>query len=248
MFYTMKNKKGIPLIDKIIIYQILEPCINSNGFLKLANIIKLSFILLVLNVLIDPWFHIEILDYISYGVNSFIFCNYFLIFIPTLINLLLIIFLFQYFFIYIKFYNPLILRKRKIDISFLFILTFLFVITFKNLVPNIMDLPMVLQNKYNVRIITQDYDMDASINNIINKHNGSTKGNVPSSWFRSEFKEVYNRGSKYKNRICYIRINDTDECRLSGLKYSNIANFNQNEYPIKIKYLPHSKIILQITN
>lgn len=118
-----------------------------------------------------------------------------------------------------------------------------------SLAPYAQDLPLVAAGEWSIGIVTLEQEEAVARNNVLVGMGREPEGEYdPIPWFS------HPRWSKtlmrfmpglYNRWVCDIHVDDVI-CRMGQLQF-DMTDFEQNVHPIKVDYLPHSKLVLWIS-
>lgn len=118
-----------------------------------------------------------------------------------------------------------------------------------SLVPYAQDLPLVLEGKWHTGIVTLEMEEDTAWNNAMAQLGRETReGYDPIPWYSNPrwskllmpiMPDIYNRW------MLNIHVDGVD-CRMGQLQF-DLTDYEMNTYPVRIDYLPHSRLVLWIS-
>lgn len=118
-----------------------------------------------------------------------------------------------------------------------------------SLIPYAQDLPLVLAGEWRTGIVTEEQENATARNNVLVGMGREPEGEYdPIPWYTSP------RWSKalmpvmpglYNRWVCDIHVDDVT-CRMGRIQF-DLTDFETNIYPIRVDYLPHSKLVLWIS-
>lgn len=118
-----------------------------------------------------------------------------------------------------------------------------------SLIPCAQDLPLVLAGEWRTGIITEEQENATARNNVLVNMGREPEGEYdPIPWYTSP------RWSKmlmpimpglYNRWVCDIHV-DGVTCRMGRMQF-DLTDYEVNAYPVRIDYLPHSRLVLWIS-
>lgn len=118
-----------------------------------------------------------------------------------------------------------------------------------SLIPYAKDLPLVLEGKWSTGTVTLEMEEDTAWNNAMAQLGRKTReGYDPIPWYSNP------RWSKllmpvmpgiYNRWVLNIHVDGVD-CRMGQLQF-DLTDYEMNVYPVKIDYLPNSRLVLWIS-
>lgn len=118
-----------------------------------------------------------------------------------------------------------------------------------SLVPYVQDLPLVLEEKWSTGMVTLEMEEDTAWNNAMAQLGRETReGYDPIPWYSNP------RWSKllmpimpgiYNRWVLNIHVDGVD-CRMGQLQF-DLTDYEMYAYPVRIDYLPHSRLVLWIS-
>jgi hypothetical protein len=217
--------------------------------------------MLVINFLIHPLFLLQVLDLFSFLSGYFTYFNYYSAFLPDVLDVFFIAGIIYQWYTWVIL--PRRIYKKKVEvgyrIGFFLLVTVVLVYVSIQLVPFFEDLPTVASGEYSTYSISEADDMAMIYGQII--LNNPDRGDVADT-LRAELRDKYgleypddNFPTPYQTtrksvfglvHLFYIKP-EGKYYELNSMQFK-ATDYSDTVYPIVIKYLPHSKVILQITN
>ena len=118
-----------------------------------------------------------------------------------------------------------------------------------SLVPYAQDLPLVIEGNWSTGIVTREQQEATAKNNVLVEMGREPEGPYdPIPWYSSPrwpdllmpvMPGLYNRW------VCDIHVDDVT-CRMGRLQF-DLTDYQANVYPIRVDYLPHSRLVLWIS-
>lgn len=118
-----------------------------------------------------------------------------------------------------------------------------------SLIPYAQDLPLVAAGEWRTGIVTEEQENATARNNVLVSMGREPEGEYdPIPWYTSP------RWSKalmpvmpglYNRWVCDIHVDDVT-CRMGRMQF-DLTDFEANTYPIRVDYLPHSRLVLWIS-
>lgn len=118
-----------------------------------------------------------------------------------------------------------------------------------SLVPYAQDLPLVIEENWPTGIVTREQEEATAKNNVLVQMGREPEGEFdPIPWFSSTpwpdwlmpfMADPYNRW------VCDIHVDDVT-CRIGRLQF-DLTAYETNVYPVRVEYLPHTKLVLWIS-
>ena len=117
------------------------------------------------------------------------------------------------------------------------------------LVPYAQDLPFVMEESWPVGIVTREQEEATAKNNVLAEMGREPEGDYdPVPWYSNPrwsdllmpvMPGLYNRW------VCDIHVNGTT-CRMGRIQF-DLTDYQTNAYPVRIEYLPNSRLVLWIS-
>lgn len=118
-----------------------------------------------------------------------------------------------------------------------------------SLIPYAEDLPLVLSGRWNTGVVTEaQIDATARNNALVELGRAPEGAYDPIPWYSNPrwSKELMPFMPGLYNRwVCDIHVDDVI-CRMGRLQF-DMTDFAANTYPIRVEYLPHSRLVLWIS-
>lgn len=118
-----------------------------------------------------------------------------------------------------------------------------------SLIPYAKDLPLVVSGRWNTGTVTREQMEATALNNVLVEMGREPEGEYdPIPWYSNP------RWSKtlmpfmpglYNRWVCDIHV-DGVNCRMGRLQF-DMTDFDPNAYPVRVEYLPNSKLVLWIS-
>ena len=260
----IEKKQDISFFQRRFIFACIQD--GLSGHKTHRRVIQTAIIMIIVNLLIQPLFMLQALDAFAFLSQDIFYYNYYAAFIPNVINLIFIIGLLLQWHTWVVLPHKLFSEKTKVKrsytVGFFTIVAVVSAYAVMQLTPLILDLPMVHAGEYRSRIITREEHVAMIYGGIILESESSGERLDIARELRRVLKEDY--GLEYPDdsfpRHYYKRekwglsevilIYIEEEGRyysMSTLKW-RATKYSDDEYPIVIKYLPNSRIVLQIDN
>lgn len=213
--------------------------------------VLLAVVALVLQVTAAGLFDNQIQDFFSFLGRSFRPYMYVASVVPLLVNLALAILL------AIQCYERLVFTFRMFGLRPLWgraVTAWAFTLLLAgwsvySLVPYIQDFPLVAAGEWRTGIVTREQQEATAMNNVLVEMGREPEGEYdPVPWYSSPrwpkllmpiMPGLYNRW------VCDIHVDDVT-CRMGRLQF-DLTDYDSNIYPVRVDYLPHSKLVLWIS-
>lgn len=211
----------------------------------------LAVITLALQVTAGGIFENQLQDMFSFLGGSFRPYMYVASVLPLLVNLILALLL------CIQCYERLVLTFRMFGVRPLWkraIAVWVIALlmagwSIYSLVPYAQDLPLVIEGNWSTGIVTREQQEATAKNNVLVEMGREPEGTYdPTPWYSSPrwpdllmpvMPGLYNRW------VCDIHVDDVT-CRMGRLQF-DLTDYQANVYPIRVNYLPHSRLVLWIS-
>jgi len=118
-----------------------------------------------------------------------------------------------------------------------------------SLIPYAQDLPLVMAEEWNTGIITREMEEATALNSVLAEMGREPVSDYdPISWYSNP------RWSKqlmpimpglYNRWVVNIHVDDLT-CPMGRLQF-DLTDYEMNSYPVRVEYLPHSKLVLWIS-
>jgi hypothetical protein len=238
-------------------------CIQDglSGHKSYRRVIKTAVIMLIVNLLIQPLFSVQLLDAFAFLLpRRFLYYNYFSALLPHILNVFFVFDLALQWYIWVALPGRLFERKTRFSsrVGFFALIALLSAYSVFRLVPFATDFPIVQSGGYLTRSISEE-EMTAMVYGQILR-SAPDREDV-SAYLHQELREKYGIERPEDIPVYYYKSEqrligeahlfylDAEEnyYKLSSLQLKATA-YNDDAYPIVIKYLRNSKVILQIVN
>lgn len=118
-----------------------------------------------------------------------------------------------------------------------------------SLVPYAQDLPLVMAGEWRTGIVTEEQINATAKNNVLVEMGRKPEGEYdPIPWYSNPrwSKQLMSVMPGLYNRwVCDIHVDDVI-CRMGRLQF-DMTDYEANAYPIRVDYLPHSRLVLWIS-
>lgn len=118
-----------------------------------------------------------------------------------------------------------------------------------SLVPYARDLPLVMAGEWRTGIVTLEQEEATARNNVLVGMGREPEGEYdPIPWYSNPrwSKQLMSIMPGLYNRwVCDIHVDDVT-CRMGRLQF-DLTDYEANTYPVRVDYLPHSKLVLWIS-
>lgn len=211
----------------------------------------LAVITLVLQVTAGGIFENQLQDMFSFLGGTFRPYMYVASVLPLLVNLILAILLF------VQCYERLVFAFRMFGVRPIWtrvvtvwaIALFLAGWSVNSLVPYAQDLPLVVEGNWSTGIVTREQQEATAKNSALVEMGREPEGEFdPIPWYSNPrwsdllmpvMPGLYNRW------VCDIHVDDVT-CRMGCIQF-DLTDYQANVYPVRVDYLPHSKLVLWIS-
>jgi hypothetical protein len=259
MQFFIENRAQItPLRRRFYLSCILDGLVGHKSY---RRIVRTTLIMLAFNFLIQPVFPLKFLDLFAFLSQRFLYYNYFAVLLPNVINALFILGLIFQWHTWVAL--PCRLFERRVEPAYriVFFITITLVSAFVavQFISLAKDLPRVRDGGYLTRTVTEEDVIAMAYGQIIHE---TDREDVASELRRVLHDEYgwdyyaddypvyyYKNGKDFLGRDTVLIYLDAEEeyYVMSRLQYKATV-YDDGIYPFVIKYLPGSKVILQIVN
>lgn len=238
--FYIDNHWQIPVLKRRFYFACIQD--GLSGYDAHKRVLKTSIVMLAVNLLIHPLFQLELLDLFAFLSGRYIYYNYFTAWVPVVLNLIFTISLIVQWQLWVIWPRNLFHKAipRWSRIAFVLVILFLSGTVLSRGIPLTRDIPDVMKGEYATCVYTQEDEYERIKRHIDDVIKGDASARNASLIISS---------SKLGLRGGY-RINikgDDEKYEMSKLQFE-ATTYHGRVYPIVIKYLPESKIILQIEN
>jgi len=257
--FYIENRADIPIMRRRFYLSCIQDGLENHKTYR--RLLPTAILMLVINILVHPLFYIQLFDVLSFLSHDFLYYHYFSAAVPHVLNVLFVVGLLIQWHLWVRL--PAKLFRRRIQMSYR--VGFLVLVLLASgylawqLAPLARDLPMVLEGQYNTHTITeedaylriwsqavqsapQEHQREYLIRKLVEEF-GWEYGNTD---FLPHYHSVERGLLDVMTLHTFIDGKDgfltIRELPLRAMQYE------ARNYPITIKYLPNSRIILQIIN
>ena len=257
--YFIENREQLPFFRQRFYFACIQDGLENHKTYR--RVVHTAILMIVVNLLIQPFFFIRLLDVFSFLSQTFLFYNYASALVVPLLNVFFIISLLVKWHTWVAL--PVRLFGRTVQpfyrACFFTLIVLASAYSAWQLNPLLQDLPMALEGRYMARHISREEhtvmvlggiirttpraDMREYLRRRLHNEYGWDYDNTdyPAHFFRRE--------RRMRGEVNLIDVGEGEPFIMSEMQL-NATLFDRQfrTFPIIIKFLPNSRIILQIAN
>jgi hypothetical protein len=254
----IENKEQIPAFRRRLYFAYIQD--GLSGHKTYRRLIKTAIAMIVVNMLIQPLFSLQVLDAFAFLANRYFYYNYIAASIPQFLNIGFLISLAYQWYEWVAL--PGKFFRQKVPPAYLAgyfaIIALVSVYTAAQIIPLAKDLPIVWRGGYYTRTISYEEQVAMVYGELI-LHSGredvartlrqELRDSFGFEYPDDDFPLRFVRLERRLGRDAYLIYLDAEKAYypMSALQY-RATTYREDIYPIVIKYLRQSKIILRIDN
>jgi len=255
----IENKAQIPRSRRRLYLAYIQK--GRSGLKSYKRIMLTVVRLIAINILTQPIFAIQIQDAFSFLADRFFYYNYFAAWIPSILNVYFLMRLAYQWHRWVTLPNKLFKlgNQPASRVGIVAMLTLVAVLVAVQMAPLVTDLPLVLDGGFYMRTISQGEHVAMIYGEVIKNTDREDVARVLRETLRDEYGLEYSdddfpvhffkRGKSLGVFDIYLIYIDAEKeyYHMSKQQYYE-TSYSDEVYPIVIKYLRRSKIILRIDN